>query len=153
MLSFASKNGQLRYVLRYEQQTPSNNELREMHYHVYRRLRRQWLGLTLQALAGKPRPVEPLTCAFVAVQRHCAGELDWDNAYGGLKPLLDCLVARSRRNPDGLGFIVDDSPRCLPLPPFMEQVSASPGKGKTLVLIYELSAQPAAADSLFANYS
>ncbi len=153
MLLFRPAMGKVRYVLEYGEQTPSNNSLREMHFHAYRKLRHRWLAMTLAALRGKERPTEPLQHAFVAVQRHCAGQLDWDNAVGGLKPLLDCLVLRSRRNPDGLGFIVDDSPRCMPYPPFMEQVRAPAGKGKTLVLIYELSAMPAAADSLFANYS
>lgn len=131
--------GELRYVLTYAQETPSNNMLRGLHYHAYKHLRRAWHMSTLQALGGAPRPAMPLTRAFVVVQRYCAGELDWDNAMGGLKPLLDCLVAPSPRNPDGLGFIVDDSPRCLPYCPFMQQLPAARKRGKTIVWIYDMT--------------
>lgn len=131
--------GTLRYVLAYNRATPSNNALRGLHFHAYKHLRRAWHLLTLQALGGAPRPAAPLARAFLVVQRHCAGELDWDNAFGGLKPMLDCLVAPSRHNPDGLGFIVDDSPGCLPHCPVVQQLPAARKSGKTVVWIYEMN--------------
>ena len=91
-----------------------------------------------KALYGS-KPVSPLQQAALVVERHCAGELDWDNAYGGLKPLLDCLVRKTSRNPDGLGIVVDDSPRHMPYPPFVQQVPAKRGEGKTVIAIYDLS--------------
>lgn len=51
--------------------------------------------------------------AYLLVVRKSLRLLDWDNAYGGLKPILDCLTLPGPRNPDGLGWIVDDAPTVL----------------------------------------
>lgn len=78
----------------------------------------------------------PLLCSAMEVAQYCAGRLDWDNAYGGLKPLKDCLVARSARNHDGLGLIQDDSPKFIPAAPHMTQVADKRGAGCIVVRIY-----------------
>lgn len=145
------------YTLEMPEATPSNNSLRGAHFHAYKSLRRRWKGLVCAA-AGVARPArmkaagspvagsaserEPLPLAHIEVERHCAGSLDWDNALGGLKPLLDCLVSPSARNPDGLGFIVDDSPRCLLAAPSMTQHPAKRGQSRTVVRIYALDTAP-----------
>lgn len=119
-------------------ETPSNNEIRGMHFKAYRDLRNRWAMEVLVALKGR-RPAKPVGQAFVAVYRRSAGGgLDWDNAYGGLKPLLDCLVLQSARNPSGMGLIQDDSPKFMPYPPFVKQESAPRGAGSTSIEIYEL---------------
>lgn len=119
--------------------TPSNNLIKEMHYQEYRSLRREWRNAVLAALGAK-KPAAPLQCACLFVERRCSGGgLDWDNAYGGLKPLLDCLVMPTARNPDGLGLIVDDNPKNMPVPPLVSQQNASPGKGSTLVKIFDIA--------------
>ncbi|MDO8417777.1 MAG: hypothetical protein Q7S87_16375 [Agitococcus sp.] len=103
------------------------------------KLRREWCARTLVAL-GKQRRTRPLETAFLVVHRASAGGgLDWDNAYGGLKPLLDCLVMPSTKNPSGLGVIRDDNPRNMPYPPFVWQGPAKRGAGSTKVEIYELA--------------
>ena len=131
----------LRYSLELPEETPSNNVIKGLHFHAYKHLRRHWRDQVWVALNGK-LPKTPVEQAFLAVTRECAGGgLDWDNAYGGLKPLLDCLVAASTRNPDGLGLIVDDSPKNMPVPPYVRQLPAKPGQGRTSLLIYELQAQ------------
>jgi hypothetical protein len=132
-----SVKGKLRYELAFAVETPSNNTIKGMHFHAYRKLRKQWQAMVLAGLKGRV-PSKPLQKAFLVVERECAGSLDWDNAYGGLKPLLDCLVVPSERNPDGLGVITDDSPKHMPLPPFVEQIRAQRGQGKTRVFIYEI---------------
>jgi len=120
-------------------QTPSNNQIKGMHYHQYRKLREQWREGVWAALNGK-LPKKPLHSAFIEIDRYCQGKgLDWDNAYGGLKILLDCIVAPSKRNPDGLGLILDDSPVYLPEPPFVRQLPAPRGQGYTDCRIYRLS--------------
>lgn len=119
-------------------ETPSNNVIKGMHFHVYKNLRRQWKKLVTEAVDCE-RMELPIKKAFLVIERHCAGGgLDWDNAYGGLKPLLDCLVVPSARNPDGLGIILDDNPKAMPIPPYVKQCQAKPGFGKTVVFIYEL---------------
>lgn len=129
----------LRYRLELPQKTPSNNEIRGMNRFAYQGLRRDWQLRVFTALKGR-RPKEPLTKAFLRITRGSSSELDWDNAYGGLKPLLDCLVMPSKRNPDGLGLIQDDSPSHMPLPPLVIQVKAKPEDSSTVVEIFELTA-------------
>ncbi len=133
------ESGALRYRLELPVETPSNNVIKGMHFHAYKHLRRQWRAMMLQALGGTVSQA-PIEKAFLVVQRECAGSgLDWDNAYGGLKPMLDCLVKASARNPDGLGLVADDNPKNMPYPPFVKQAPAKPGQGKTTVFVYELT--------------
>jgi hypothetical protein len=136
-LGWETVKGKLRYELALDVETPSNNVIKGMHFHAYRKLRQQWQLMVLAGLKGR-KPLQPIQQAFLVVERECAGSLDWDNAYGGLKPLLDCLVVASARNPDGLGLIADDSPKHMPIPPFVRQKLGKRGQGKTRVLVYEL---------------
>lgn len=111
-----------------------------MHFRAYRQLRQQWQLLVFAALKGR-RPAAPLDRVFLRIDRSSQGQgLDWDNAYGGLKPLLDCLVMPTRKNPDGLGLIADDGPAHMPYPPYFTQQTAPRTKGSTLVRIYDLNA-------------
>jgi len=93
--------------------------------------------MVLSALKGV-RPAAPIRRARLVIIRHSAGFLDWDNALGGLKPLLDCLVSASKRNPDGLGLVENDDPVAMPYPPFMRQEKCRRGHGHTECFIYEL---------------
>lgn len=135
----AEQGAVLAYAFTLSEPTPSNNLIKNMHFHEYRRLRLNWRLLVLAAL-GRTARLPPLERAFVVVTRNCAGAgLDWDNAYGGLKPLLDCLVAPSAKNPSGLGLIKDDSPKHMPFPPFIKQLPAPRGHGSTRVEIFALN--------------
>lgn len=127
----------LAYRLKVPAPTPSNNTIKGMHFQAYRRLRQDW-HLMVRAALGRAERV-PVERCFLVVNRRCAGRgLDWDNAYGGLKPLLDCLVLPTLKNPDGLGLIVDDSPVHMPLAPLLRQAVAGSGAGSTEVLIYNI---------------
>lgn len=127
------------YELQLPDPTPSNNAIKGMHFHVYKKLRNSWRANVLTALQGA-MPAAPLALAALEVERYSAGGgLDWDNAYGGLKPLLDCLVSASPRNPDGLGLVTDDSPKFMPAAPLMTQHPAKRGEGKTVVRIYDIA--------------
>lgn len=128
----------LRYYFRIPELTPSNNELRELHFHEYRRLRERWFMHVRRQLAGT-RPSGPLPLSAIAVIRHSAGNLDWDNAFGGLKPLQDCLVAPTKRNPNGLGLVADDNPKAMPYPPFMLQVPGKRAHGFVELFIFEVA--------------
>lgn len=131
-----------RFEFRLGASTPSVNEIRSMHYLAYRKLRKAYQTEVWAALvqAGHRIPSEPLQQVGLYIERGSAGYLDWDNAYGGLKPLLDCLVTRTARNPDGLGLIQDDSPRHMPEPPYLRQVVAPRNQGFTLVRVFDLTA-------------
>ena len=126
---------ELIYELHLPAATPSNNAIKGMHFHAYKKLRNGWRASVLAAIGGKV-PVAAITRSALEIERYCAGSLDWDNAYGGLKPLLDCLVAPSARNPDGLGLIEDDSPRFMPDAPRVLQLPAKRGAGYAVVRIY-----------------
>ena len=119
--------------------SPSNNVIRAMHFHAYRKFRNDTAASVVAALGShEPRAI-PLSALFIV--RRSAGSLDWDNAIGGLKPLLDCLVQASDRNPDGLGIIEDDRPRCMPFPPMMQQLPAKRGQGSTQIFVFEVDAE------------
>ena len=130
-------SGELKFQLELPCETPSNNVIKGMHFQVYRTTRRTWRLMVQAALKGV-RPAAPLEKSAIVVVRHCAGDLDWDNAYGGLKPVLDCLVLSSTRNPDGLGLIIDDNPKAMPYPPYVQQRRAKRGEGRTQIYIYAL---------------
>lgn len=131
----------LRYYFELPAAAPSVNTLRKLHFHAYRWLRKVWRAKVLAALLEggfRPSKQPALRRAALVVVRHSAGHLDWDNALGGLKPLQDCLVQASKRNPDGLGLVCDDNPVHMPYPPFMRQLKTGRGKGRTEVWIFEL---------------
>ncbi|WP_157808788.1 hypothetical protein [Janthinobacterium sp. 67] len=117
--------------------TPSNNAIKGMHFHAYKKLRNGWRASVLAAIGGK-LPAAPISRSALEIERYCAGSLDWDNAYGGLKPLLDCLVVPSARNPDGLGLITDDGPKFMPEAPRVFQLPAKRGAGYAIVRIYAI---------------
>jgi len=133
----AHHGGILRYALLLPAATPSNNTIKDMHFRAYQKERQGWRLMVLSALKGA-RPAAPIQRARLVIIRHSAGYLDWDNALGGLKPLLDCLVSASKRNPDGLGLIADDNPVAMPEPPYMRQENCRRRQGHTECYIFEL---------------
>lgn len=128
----------LAFSMRLDEATPSNNTVKGMHFHAYKKLRQSFSAKVLAALGGKS-PAASVQVAGVFIARHCSGALDWDNAYGGLKPLLDCLVAPSARNPSGLGVLLDDNPANMPEPPYVRQLKAKRGKGFTEVFVFDVA--------------
>lgn len=127
----------MRYTLQLSGASPSNNVIKGLHFHVYKKERENWMKAVMASLSTLER-VPPIEKAFIRVTRESSGNLDWDNVYGGLKPLLDCLVAPSARNPSGLGLIVDDNPKNMPFPPFVQQLPGKRGAGRTTLEIFEL---------------
>lgn len=141
-----SSLGRLVYSFEIDEATPSNNTLKNAHFRVYQGLRRKWRQMVEQALEeagqGDGSRLAAIERCALEIDRHSVGHLDWDNAYGGLKPLLDCLVAPSARNPDGLGLIQDDSPLHMPSAPAVRQLPAKRGSGRTTIRIYDLDSTP-----------
>lgn len=128
----------LAFSMRLDEATPSNNVIKDLHFQGYKKLRQAYAAKVLAAL-GDRSPAEPLQVAGVFIARYSAGSLDWDNAYGGLKPLLDCLVAPSARNPSGLGVLLDDNPANMPEPPYVRQLKAKRGQGFTEVFVFDVA--------------
>jgi hypothetical protein len=130
--------GRIHQRWRIPEASPSNNSLRGIHHREYQQLRRKWRTL----LGGEPTraPGKPLTKARLEVFRHSPRSLDWDNAYGGLKPILDCLTCPGVRNPDGMGYLLDDSPAVLEQP-ILKQLPLNPGDktGWTEILLWDLT--------------
>ena len=129
----------LRFSFHLNRESPSNNDIRGLQPKAYKGLRQLWCNKILSKGLHGQLPEVPLARAALVLVRRSSGTLDWDNVYGGLKPIVDCLVVRSpRRSPNGLGLVIDDSPKYMPYPPFVLQRSASPGDGSTDIAIFEL---------------
>lgn len=129
---------ELRYRLVIPAASPSNNVLRGLHFQAYRKVRKAWQEEINVALNGR-LPKVPLHKSFLRIQRACEGSgLDWDNILGGLKPLIDCLVVPSKRNPDGLGLIENDDLAHMPYQPYVTQVTAPSKKPSTTIEIFEI---------------
>lgn len=128
----------LAFKLRLDRETPSNNVLRKLHFTEYKKLREAFAHQVGKALGGYAGP--RLELSGVLVVRYASGEeLDWDNAVGGLKPLLDCLVAPSSANPDGHGVMEDDCPRYMPVAPHVLQVRVPRGQEAADLFVYRLA--------------
>ena len=96
--------------------TPTINELRKMHFGEYKRVREALAWTVRAALNDNGYFAQyPMKRALVTIERHSVGLPDEDNATGGVKPLVDCLVQPSASHPNGLGVIFDDNPICLML--------------------------------------
>jgi hypothetical protein len=108
-----------------------------MHFHAYKKLRNGWRANVLAAIGCKV-PAVKIARSELEIERYCAGSLDWDNAYGGLKPLQDCLATPCARNPDGRGLIADDSPKFMPEAPRVFQLPAKRAEGSTVVRIFSV---------------
>src|SRR5690348_16819154 len=93
---------------------PSLNVYLKLHYHARARLRDEWCKLIMVAATGLARP----TTGYkrVVITLHLRTLRDLDNAYGGLKPLVDALRLR--------GLIEDDNPAAIEL--VLRQVKAWP---------------------------
>lgn len=92
--------------------TPLLNQLLRMHWTKKRKLQ-QSLSAEIARLVPAFPGRKPFDKATLTVRRYSVQECDRDGLYGGVKILADCLLVRSERHPDGLGFLVDDSPAHL----------------------------------------
>lgn len=135
--AWCADDSNLVYSLEIPFESPSNNTIKAMSSKNYRALRKLWQYRVVTALGGR-RSKPTLGKAAILVTRHCSGQLDWDNALGGLKPLLDCLVLSSRKNPSGLGLVEDDNPKFMPYPPFMQQFKSKRDAARTELRIFRL---------------
>lgn len=95
-------------ILEIAEATPSLNYFIYNHWSHYARLKKHWTKMIwvarCQAQAGG---VEPIVQARVVIERYGPHPLDTDNAYGGVKCVVDSL--RSLR------LIADDDPEHLTL--------------------------------------
>lgn len=112
--------------------TPSLNEIKGMNRYVYKKLMTQFAWLVKIEVGNNFKPFKKCK---IEVVRFGSRLLDWDNAYGGLKPLMDCLVVSTKTNPHGLGLIEDDNPKVVTRLT-MKQEYAKRNEGKTFVRIW-----------------
>jgi Holliday junction resolvase RusA-like endonuclease len=84
---------------------PSLNVYLHQHWRDRSKVRDEWCELVMAAACGQPRP--PLGYKRVTVTLYLRRLRDLDNAYGGIKPLVDALRLR--------GLIEDDAPDCIEL--------------------------------------
>jgi hypothetical protein len=65
---------ELIYELHLPEPTPSNNAIKSMHFHAYKKLRNGRRAEVLAAIGGKA-PAAPITRSALEVERYCAGSL------------------------------------------------------------------------------
>lgn len=99
-----------------DQMPPSLNNLRNCHFQTYKTIRQGWGNFF------GPAEGPALGKAWLALETWRLQWVDWDNFFGGLKPLLDCLSRPGARNPDGQGWIGDDHPRILAQPKLSQRL-------------------------------
>lgn len=91
--------------------TPTLNQWQRMHWAKRKRVIERFAWLLSAANKNECAPMGKCT---LTIDRYMPGAPpDWDNLYGGVKPLIDCLVVYSKSHPYGLGYIVDDNPACV----------------------------------------
>ena len=115
--------------------TPSLNQIKGMNQHVYKRLRQDFFWLVKSQIHRAKG--DPIKNCSISITRHGSRMLDWDNCYGGIKPLMDCLVMPTKTNPSGLGLIEDDNPKVV-TSLVMYQEKAKRAEEKTVIIIMDL---------------
>ncbi len=110
------------------------NTARPLHWGAKTRLRQD---LSWWFRAHSKPPKEPWQKARIHITRHSSVKPDYGNLVESAKPLLDVLQPNSSRHPQGLGFIIDDSPDHLEEGHFW--VQAKPSEGWTTVILMDLS--------------
>lgn len=121
--------------------TPTLNVWQRMHFRAKRRLMERYRMLILETL-GRHRPRQPIERCVVRIERYSPKLPDWDNLYGGLKPVGDVLVVQSERNPLGLGLILDDSPKVI-IELIAKPMPCKQREQKTVVSIFPLNGEQA----------
>ncbi len=116
--------------------TPSNNEIKGMHHQKYKRLRNEFAWLVKAETDWAPE--YPIEQCEITITRYASRLLDWDNCYGGIKPLMDCLVSATKANPSGLGLILDDNPNVV-INLKMQQEKCKRTECRTVIKISEIS--------------
>ena len=114
--------------------TPSNNEIKKMHFATYKKMREQFAWLVKLEKLKQGYSGKPWKHCKVEIIRNGSRWLDWDNAYGGIKPLMDCLVAPSKSSPNGCGLILDDNPSVVSSL-VMKQTKVKRGEESTYIRI------------------
>jgi hypothetical protein len=127
-----------RYVLVIPKPTPLLNQWQRWHFRKRTRECQEWAWLVKAAMNGArlERP-PPLKRCRIHVDRFSTQAPDWDNLYGGLKPVLDALVVMTKRNPHGIGLIEDDNPAVVKALTALWH-PCKPNEGKSQVVIEEL---------------
>ena len=123
--------------VRLSQPTPSSGALERLTASQRAALRRQWRDLLLAQ--APPPPEKAFAKVGLVIVRKASRLVNWDNAFGGLKPLMDCLVIRKLQHPDGLGYLFDDHPGSgMPHPPALAQQLVSKADESTLLFLFDL---------------
>lgn len=113
------------------------NPLLRLHW-AKRRAYQKGIAAEIFALTPQYRACEPMRRARVTITRYSTQLPDADGLVGGMKPVIDCLLARSDRHPDGLGFLVDDGPAHMEMSVSSVRVSKQ-AQQRTNVLIERLA--------------
>jgi len=88
--------------------TPSPNQWVRAHWSTYAKIKKAWMSHIHSASirhCGTGLFGKPIGNASLTIERRGIRELDRDNLIGGMKPVIDCLIA--------LGFLENDTPAVI----------------------------------------
>lgn len=108
-----------------KRKTESNNEIKRMHWAVYKKCREEW---TLEVMCAMPvgaRGQHGNEKKYLEITRYGTKKLDRDNLWGGVKLLVDSIV--------DMGLMVDDSDEWCHMN--VKQEICEPGEERTKIKI------------------
>lgn len=112
--------------------TPSPNEWVRAHWSTYAKIKKYWMTRLHHAsirhcgigIFGKP-----ISHASLTIERIGCRELDRDNLIGGMKPVIDCLIA--------LGFLENDTPDVIQHMDVFQTKVGTKAEQKTRITVIE----------------
>lgn len=119
-----------------EETLPSQNVLLRMHWAKRGRVRRRVAWMLMAELLKHKRPMSstPIQRCNVRILRYAKQAPDGDNLPSSAKLILDVLQPLSKRHPDGLGVIENNSADCI----IEFKIEHADGKNRTDIEIEEL---------------
>lgn len=84
----------------------SPNFFNRLHFGAQARLRQSWAQEMRSQTAHLN--LAPMNQVEMTAYRIAARRLDYDNLIGGLKPIIDVMKVQSKKNPHGIGLILED---------------------------------------------
>lgn len=119
---------------------PTLNQYSRWHWTKQRKCTEDMSAMVKEALGLKfIREHKAFEKCIVVVERHSTKDpkdMDWDNIFTGLKPVLDSLTVRHKH---GNGIIDDDSTRCIVSTPTIIPVKCKKGDEKAVIKVIEVT--------------
>ncbi len=115
---------------------PACNASRNVHWRTKQKERGEWAVLMRHALGVRQRPRTPLRRARLTLTRRSSRRPDFDNQTYAFKILIDLLQPDSKRNPGGLGIILNDNFETIGIPDYRWELER---RGRVAITVEEIT--------------